>query len=112
MAQSARIPPDSLRVLDKVGLLIALGISEQTYNRLNARGDLPESVQLSPRRVGYRVSAIERWLDARTRRPELARVLRQIGSAHSRADLPNIDESNFSEFELEQIADAVAEVPE
>jgi predicted DNA-binding transcriptional regulator AlpA len=43
-----------------------LGISAPTAQRQRAEGTGPPFVQLSRRRIGYRKSAVERWLEART----------------------------------------------
>ena len=56
---------NAIRVLNEVELRQMLGISERTFDRLRYRGDLPPKTQLSDRRVGYRVSDVEEWLDRR-----------------------------------------------
>ena len=43
-----------------------LGISPPNLQRRRSDGSGPPFVQLSERRIGYRKSAVERWLDART----------------------------------------------
>lgn len=43
-----------------------LGISAPTAQRQRSEGSGPPFVQLSERRIGYRKSAVERWLEART----------------------------------------------
>jgi len=43
-----------------------LGISAPTAQRQRTEGSGPPFVQLSRRRIGYRKSAIERWLQTRT----------------------------------------------
>ncbi len=43
-----------------------LGISAPTAQRQRSEGSGPPFVQLSERRIGYRKSAVERWLDGRT----------------------------------------------
>ena len=43
-----------------------VGISAPTAQRQRSDGSGPHFVQLSDRRIGYRKSAVERWLDART----------------------------------------------
>jgi predicted DNA-binding transcriptional regulator AlpA len=42
-----------------------VGVSEKTWERLEAAGDIPIKTQLSQGRVGYRLDHIKRWLDAR-----------------------------------------------
>ena len=44
-----------------------LGISAPTAQRQRSEGSGPAFVQLSQRRIGYRKSAVERWLAMRTR---------------------------------------------
>lgn len=56
-----------------------LGISAPTAQRQRADGSGPPFVQLSARRIGYRKSVVERWLNART--------CKQIGDL-SAAELP------------------------
>jgi predicted DNA-binding transcriptional regulator AlpA len=43
-----------------------VGISAPTAQRQRSDGSGPPFVQLSERRIGYRKSAVERWLEART----------------------------------------------
>ena len=43
-----------------------LGISLPSLQRQRSNGSGPPFVQLSERRIGYRKSAVERWLEART----------------------------------------------
>jgi predicted DNA-binding transcriptional regulator AlpA len=43
-----------------------VGVSAPTAQRQRSDGSGPPFVQLSERRIGYRKSAVERWLDART----------------------------------------------
>ena len=43
-----------------------LGISPPSLQRMRSNGSGPAFVQLSARRIGYRKSAIEAWLSART----------------------------------------------
>lgn len=43
-----------------------LGISAPTAQRQRSDGSGPPFVQLSERRIGYRRSAVERWLQMRT----------------------------------------------
>jgi predicted DNA-binding transcriptional regulator AlpA len=63
----ARGPPD----LDVVRLLTTeqtagvLGISIDTLSRMSARGEGPQRIKISPRRVAYRLFEIEAWLAQR-----------------------------------------------
>jgi predicted DNA-binding transcriptional regulator AlpA len=43
-----------------------LNLSSPTAQRQRSDGSGPPFVQLSERRIGYRKSAVERWLEART----------------------------------------------
>ena len=45
-----------------------LGISLPTLQRLRSNGSGPRFVQLSERRVAYRKSVVEQWLEQRTKR--------------------------------------------
>jgi predicted DNA-binding transcriptional regulator AlpA len=47
-------------------LSVWLGISLPSLQRMRSNGTGPKFVQLSERRIGYRKSAIETWLSART----------------------------------------------
>ena len=60
-----RAGPDDLRVLTSKQAIELLGISEQTFARLEARGEGPPKIRLSPRRIGYRVCDLKAWQDAR-----------------------------------------------
>lgn len=71
-------------ILNEEELAEWLDISRPTLQRQRSDGGGPPFVQLSARRIGYRKSAVEQWLEART----LERVggCRQTPSAaaHSR----------------------------
>jgi len=56
---------ERIRVIPRSTVLQMLGLSSMTWNRMEARGETPPKVQLSLRRVGYRVSDLSAWLDAR-----------------------------------------------
>jgi predicted DNA-binding transcriptional regulator AlpA len=43
-----------------------LGVSLPSLQRMRAEGTGPRFVQLTQRRIGYRKSAVELWLSART----------------------------------------------
>lgn len=43
-----------------------VGISAPTAQRQRSVGNGPSFIRLSERRIGYRKSAVERWLEART----------------------------------------------
>jgi predicted DNA-binding transcriptional regulator AlpA len=65
--KSALSRPDleAIRVLGRDEVIAFLGISKMTFDRLEAKGGGPRRVRLSSRRIGYRVSDIKAWLDAR-----------------------------------------------
>lgn len=54
------------RLLNEKQVAAWLGISLPNLQRRRSDGSGPAFVQLSERRIGYRKSAVERWLDART----------------------------------------------
>jgi predicted DNA-binding transcriptional regulator AlpA len=56
---------DAIRVITEPELRRILSISDQTFERLKAKGDVPRKTQLSDRRIGYRVADIKAWLDRR-----------------------------------------------
>jgi predicted DNA-binding transcriptional regulator AlpA len=53
-----------------------LGVSDRTWERMKERGDHPPKIQISERRIGYRVGDIGEWLDAKRR---VAGSWQQIG---------------------------------
>lgn len=53
-------------LLNEKQLAVWLGISLPSLQRQRSDGSGPPFVQLSERRIGYRKSAVERWLDTRT----------------------------------------------
>jgi predicted DNA-binding transcriptional regulator AlpA len=54
------------QLLNEKQVAIWLGISLPSLQRHRSHGSGPQYVQLSERRIGYRKSAVERWLEART----------------------------------------------
>jgi predicted DNA-binding transcriptional regulator AlpA len=59
---------DSIRVLSEPQTYRVLGISDRTWDRLKAIGDVPPKTRISEGRVGYRVCDIKAWLDRRRER--------------------------------------------
>lgn len=53
-------------ILSERELAAWLGISLPSLQRMRSNGCGPRFVQLSQRRIGYRKSVVERWLDARS----------------------------------------------
>jgi len=56
---------DAVRVLTRYQTIKALGLSDRTWDRLEARGDTPPKTRISEGRIGYRVSDLKDWLDRR-----------------------------------------------
>jgi predicted DNA-binding transcriptional regulator AlpA len=54
------------RVLTKAQACELTGLSDDTLERLHQRGEGPKQVRLSPKRVGYQVSALRDWLRKRS----------------------------------------------
>ena len=51
--------------LSKAQVLAATGLSEDTFDRVQAKGEGPAKVFLSARRVGYPVGRLRAWLATR-----------------------------------------------
>ena len=60
-----RTAPDLVRVLSEPEAIEAIGVSRRTWDRLKSLGDVPAKTRLSEGRIGYRVSDMVAWLDAR-----------------------------------------------
>jgi predicted DNA-binding transcriptional regulator AlpA len=76
---------EAVKVLNRRDAIAQLGLSECTFQRLEATGDGPPKTRLSEGRVGYRVCDLAAWLDAR-REVQSARELincnwKQVGAA-------------------------------
>jgi predicted DNA-binding transcriptional regulator AlpA len=56
---------ESVRVVSKRKAAELADVSERTWDRLEAKGDVPAKTRLSDNRIGYRVVDIKEWLDAR-----------------------------------------------
>ena len=54
-----------LQVFNRPATLRLLGLSDQTWMRLEKAGDVPPKTRLSEGRVGYRASDLKDWLDSR-----------------------------------------------
>jgi DNA polymerase I-like protein with 3'-5' exonuclease and polymerase domains len=57
------------QVVDRREAIRLSGASEMTWTRLEQQGDAPPVTQISPRRIGYRLIDLIRWLDKRRRGP-------------------------------------------
>ena len=55
----------SERIIRPSELADRLGVSRETLWRMRHRGDMPNTIRLSPRCVGWRASDIEAWLTTR-----------------------------------------------
>ena len=42
-----------------------VNVSAMTWQRMRARGETPPHIQLSPRRIGYRLVDLIKWLEDR-----------------------------------------------
>jgi predicted DNA-binding transcriptional regulator AlpA len=60
---SANLSDDA--ILTRPQACAMISVSEDTLLRLLQKGEGPECVRLSPRRIGYRVGAIRSWLKRR-----------------------------------------------
>ncbi len=74
-AQPAALDP----ILSEKQMIDWLGVASATASRWRMIGEGPPHVQLGPRRIGYRRSAVEQWL---AEREELTRKTR--GEARDR----------------------------
>jgi predicted DNA-binding transcriptional regulator AlpA len=63
--QTERNLSELLRVLSRRQTIELVGVSEKTWERLEAVGDIPIKTKLSQGRVGHRLDHIKQWLDAR-----------------------------------------------
>jgi predicted DNA-binding transcriptional regulator AlpA len=62
----------AVRVLNRSEALKLLGVSDRTWDRLEAVGDTPIKTRISQNRIGYRLVDIAKWLDARRERAPAA----------------------------------------
>jgi predicted DNA-binding transcriptional regulator AlpA len=56
---------DIVRVLNRAETIRMVGLSDRTWDRLEAAGDTPPKTRISQGRIGYRVADIRDWLDRR-----------------------------------------------
>jgi predicted DNA-binding transcriptional regulator AlpA len=56
---------DAIRVLNRSETIRMVGVSDRTWDRLEAAGDTPPKTRISQGRIGYRVADICAWLDRR-----------------------------------------------
>ena len=54
-----------LKVLTKPQVIALLGVSETTFDRLEAKDEGPRKIKLADRRIGYRVCDVQAWQEAR-----------------------------------------------
>jgi predicted DNA-binding transcriptional regulator AlpA len=62
-----REPYSQVRVLNRQETIKLLSVDARTFDRMEAAGDAPPKTQLSKRRIGYRLTDIDTWLNARRR---------------------------------------------
>jgi predicted DNA-binding transcriptional regulator AlpA len=67
-----------LKVFSKRETFVLLGLSEDTFRRLEESGEAPDKIQLSDRRVGYTGRAIREWQDARRIVPSARQMLDRV----------------------------------
>lgn len=56
------------RLLRAPDLEAIVGVSERTIRRLEKKGQFPKRIQITPRAVGWRESAVMAWLEEREAR--------------------------------------------
>jgi predicted DNA-binding transcriptional regulator AlpA len=57
---------NSTRIVSENFAADYLGISRDTLRRRRGTGDGPRRIQLSERRIGYRICDLDAWLEKRT----------------------------------------------
>jgi predicted DNA-binding transcriptional regulator AlpA len=78
---------EAVKVLNRRDAIAQLGLSERTFQRLEASGDGPPKTRLSEGRVGYRVCDLKEWLDARREAPSARDMVdswKPLGAAASK----------------------------
>jgi predicted DNA-binding transcriptional regulator AlpA len=60
----------TVRVMDRAEVIEAVGVSPNTWERMEKDGETPPITKLSKRRIGYRVVDLVEWLDARRQSPD------------------------------------------
>jgi predicted DNA-binding transcriptional regulator AlpA len=65
---------NAIRVLSEDEAAEALGVSSETLRRMAQRGEAPPRLELSTRRIGYRIRDIAAWLDARAQSAQTPRT--------------------------------------
>ncbi len=53
------------RYLSTADVTAMLGISRSTLHRMVERGEFPEKIQVTPGRVGWKLSTVNAWIDKR-----------------------------------------------
>jgi predicted DNA-binding transcriptional regulator AlpA len=56
---------DTIRVLSRCETIKTVGLSDRTWDRLEAADDTPPKTRISRGRIGYRVCDVKEWLDRR-----------------------------------------------
>jgi predicted DNA-binding transcriptional regulator AlpA len=65
---------EDLRVVPEPEAAYIAGVSVMTWQRMRHRGETPPLVQISRRRIGYRIGDIRKWIEARTKPSQLGRA--------------------------------------
>jgi predicted DNA-binding transcriptional regulator AlpA len=78
---------ESVRVLKRNELLVALDMDKSTLDRMEARGEGPPKTQLSPKRVGYRIADIARWLDGRRKSSAVGELTATRGRSRRKSEV-------------------------
>jgi predicted DNA-binding transcriptional regulator AlpA len=61
MSEPANIDP----VISEIETADAINVSTSTLRRMHSRGEGPPRIQLSKRRIGYRLGDVDEWLRLR-----------------------------------------------
>jgi len=56
---------DDLRVIPESEAIHLANVSPASWSRMRQRGETPPLVRISRRRIGYRVSDLKKWIEAR-----------------------------------------------
>ena len=63
------LPPEDERIITTAELAAMVPLDRSTIYRMVRAGHFPAPIQLTPARVGWRLSAINAWLVAREKHP-------------------------------------------
>jgi predicted DNA-binding transcriptional regulator AlpA len=97
---SERLSPDELILRPERKRLVPL--SDTTVWRMERRGEFPRRIHISEKRVAWRRSEIEEWLERRavpSQLPFLQRLLEEIAAAEDAAEAAAIVRRNHDELD-------------